>query len=181
MTQRERIEDLAARYDRKYGFPKGFLSAIIQIESNYDPKAFRKESGGRYSMGLMQVLRGGAIDEYEKVYGSKPDSWYYDIENNIKVGAWYLGEKIPRLLKHFDQVNTIKNVVWAYNAGIGNLIKGVFPDITKLYVKKLQRHGIDISIQSGGAGGKVAAFRALNNRYIDFQIEEAQAKIRFLE
>ena len=142
---REEIKQIAARYAAKYGLPSDFVNAVIQIESNYNPNAYRAESGGRYSMGLMQVLRGGgAVDEFEKVHGMKSDDWYYDVENNIKAGTWFLGSKIIDQLNHFNQPVTVRNIIIAYNAGIGNLIKGNDPSYTRVYLDKIQKAGFDI-------------------------------------
>lgn len=137
---REQIDQIAQKYERKYGLPTGFISAVIEIESAYNPDAYRDESKGRYSIGLMQVLRGGgAIDEWEKIHGRQQDYRYYDPEYNIRVGAWYLGEKIPAYLERYELPNTIRNVIVAYNAGIGNLIKGRVPLVTQNYLRKVSK------------------------------------------
>lgn len=153
MTLREEIEQEASKYDKKYGFSDGFISSIIRIESAYNPDAFRKESRGRYSMGLMQVLRGeGAVDEYEAVHGHREDEWYYDWKNNIKVGAWYLGVKILSYLQKWNHDFTERNYIIAYNAGIGNLNKyhaGMIdlPSYTKVYLEKMFENGINVDAE----------------------------------
>ena len=96
---REQIDQYADQQNKKYNLPEGLIKAIIQIESNYDIDAFRQESNGRYSIGLMQILRGGAIDDFESINRViKTDDYYYDPKNNIDVGTWYLGERIKFLL-----------------------------------------------------------------------------------
>ncbi|MEP3228771.1 MAG: transglycosylase SLT domain-containing protein [Reichenbachiella sp.] len=157
MASKSDILKEASKYDAKYGFPDGFIASVIKIESAFNVNAERQESGGRYSMGLMQVLRGGgAVDEYEKIYGQKSDEFFYNWKNNIKVGSWYLGEKIGSYLDRFKHDHTVENYVIAYNAGIGNLNKykktGSLPSYTKKYLEKMQSNGIPIRVLAKGAG-----------------------------
>lgn len=132
---KEFIESKLDFYDSMYGFDKGFLSAIVQIESSFNPDALG--DGGR-SFGLMQIMRGGALSDYEKQKGvTISDKQAFDIDTNLKIGTWYLGERIPEFLSRYGHDHTIENVVIAYNAGIGNLNKGIVPAGTKHYLKKV--------------------------------------------
>ena len=135
----EEIDQYADEQNKKYNLPEGLIKAVIQIESNYDINALKQESNGRYSIGLMQILRGGAIDVYERLKRvTKDDNFYYEPKNNIDVGSWYLGERIPYLLNHYKHQKTLDNLIICYNAGIGNLNKGHTPISTKEYISKIK-------------------------------------------
>lgn len=155
------IKELAEKYNKKYGFPDLFIESVINIESAGNPLAHRLESRGRYSMGLMQVLRGGgAVDDWERLNGYKIDAWYYLPENNIKVGAWYLGKKIPQMIERHGQDDTLRNRIIAYNAGIGNLIKGIVPTTTQSYLDKMEKlTGLDLGARN--IGGSVLLLAGL--------------------
>lgn len=135
----------------KYGVDENLVNAVIQIESAGNPDAYRDEGKGRYSLGLMQLMRGGgAVDEYEKKFGKKSDDWFKDPKNNIHVGTWYLGEKINGYLEKYGHDKTVENMIIAYNAGIGTLNKiksgqRDIPQVTKDYLEKLSNYGIDVN------------------------------------
>lgn len=132
MTKDE-IKSLIEHYEFKYNIPMGFLEAVISIESNFKVNAL----GAAQEIGLAQLLPGGAIAEWEKHYAPL-DYWRPD--HNLNVAAWYLGERIPKYLKHYNHDDTIKNRVICYNAGIGNLNKGVFPQTTRNYLAKVENY-----------------------------------------
>lgn len=112
------FSDLIRKAAVESGLNEPFLKAVIEKESNYNPKA--KSSAG--AMGLMQLMPDTAKD----LGVNDP----YDPEQNIKGGAKYLGN----LMKEF---NDPEKALAAYNAGPGNVKKygGVppFPE-TQNYV-----------------------------------------------
>lgn len=99
--------------------------AIIQIESSFDPSAYRAEPQlDDASRGLMQILYKSAQD---RGYRGAPDG-LYDPATNILYGVrhlvWgyrYLDSKLPGAGVGLDQW------VGAYNAGVGNVLKGRIP------------------------------------------------------
>jgi len=132
---KELILSKASYYDRRYSFPDGFIAAIISIESNFKVRA--NGDGGR-AFGLMQILRGGALTEYEDRKRVKiSDEEAYDIDTNLKIGCWYLGERIPEYLARYNHEYNLKNVIICYNAGIGKLNKGIIPAGTRDYFRKM--------------------------------------------
>lgn len=112
----------------KYGVPSGLLTAIVQRESAFDVNA----RGADNEVGLAQLLRGGAIAEWEQYKAPLGD--YAKPDNNLEVAAWYLGKRIPAMLRHYGKPVTIENRVIAYNAGIGRVLSGEVPGLTKDYV-----------------------------------------------
>jgi soluble lytic murein transglycosylase-like protein len=98
------------------------IEAIIQIESSGNPFAVSEDG----CVGLMQLSQ-SVIDEFNKRY-SKPKLYYkkeelFDYCNNVKIGTWYINQRIPEMLKAYHIPDTISTRLIAYNWGIGNLVK----------------------------------------------------------
>ena len=109
------------------------LQALIQAESSGNPKA--KSSKGAH--GLMQITQ-PALTDYNTFQGanfSLDDMLNPDL--NKQVGTWYLDSRIPQMLTHYKFPDTLENRLWAYNAGIGNVRKGIQPQETKEYIAKI--------------------------------------------
>ena len=138
------------------------ISKIIQIESSGNPNAYNKSSG---AIGLMQItpvcLEDWNTFKSGKMYGeiarcNKNDCENYtlfeyynlgDLYNptiNVKIGTWYINERIPQMLEAFDIPDTVENRLIAYNFGVGNLRKYLegekkLPKETKNYILKYKR------------------------------------------
>ena len=115
------------------------MNIIAQIESNCNPYAFNKSSG---AIGLLQITK-PVVDEFNQRY-SKKELYYemeelYQIDVNWKIGSWYMNTRIPQMLKHYKIEDTIDNRLWAYNAGIGNVVKGRKVLETINYIKKYHK------------------------------------------
>ena len=115
-----------------------FINAIIQEESSGNPLAV-SSVGAR---GLMQITK-PALTDYNTYHTDKmsmDDMW--DEEKNKTVGIWYVNKKIPEYLRHYKIEDTLENRLWSYNAGIGNVRKGIKPQETIDYIGKvMQRIG----------------------------------------
>lgn len=105
------------------------MAAISMIES----------SGGRFLIGDGGHAHGQyqvsdiTIKEYVQMTGR--DGTDYDA-----VARWYIEKRIPQMLRHYGKnPNSIRNILWAYNAGIGNVVKGRVPAVTQEYFKKYER------------------------------------------
>ena len=112
--------DLIETVALKHGVDPALVHAVVQAESNYQPRA-RSHVGAR---GLMQVMPATARD-----FGVKN---LFDPQNNLEAGVQYL----KFLLARFDLTNAIA----AYNAGPGAVRKydGIPPfKETQNYVKKV--------------------------------------------
>lgn len=112
------------------------MSIIAQIESSGNPKAFNESSG---AVGLCQITP-IVLKEYNQFnkLGYKMDD-LYDGAFNRDVANWYMNQRIPQMLKHFKIKDTVRNRLWAYNAGIGNVKKNRMPEETKSYIVKYER------------------------------------------
>ncbi len=117
----------------KHGVPMDLILAVIQAESNFQPRVFSTDSDGEpLALGLMQLTpatarRFGIADETEIWHPAK----------NIDAGTRYLSWLIDRFDGDFE------HAIAAYNAGEGNIetYGGVppFPE-TEAFVARVERH-----------------------------------------
>jgi soluble lytic murein transglycosylase-like protein len=117
-TEFDRIID---RYAAKYGVDPVLVRAVIQVESDFNPRCVSNK-GAR---GLMQLM-----PETAKRYGVKQ---VHDPEDNIQGGVRYLAD----LLEMF--ANDLPRTLAAYNAGEGAVRRyaGIPPySETMTYVKR---------------------------------------------
>lgn len=141
------------------------IQAIIRIESSGNPNAYNKSSG---CIGLMQINPKGALADWNnQTY--EECSWAVSYDNkdvractkhpiidkynigslynpiiNIKIGTWYINERIPQMLKAYGIEDTVENRLIAYHDGIGNLRKYLKGERKlgknmKAYIKKYKR------------------------------------------
>ena len=130
--QKSKIIKKIRHYENQFNLPNTLLEAVVYVESNFNKDAL----GSQDEIGLAQLLpRGGAIQSWEKNHHGNYNYW--NVDTNLKVAGWYLGERIPELLSHYGHADTISNRIKAYNSGIGNLNKGTVPFSTDLYVAKV--------------------------------------------
>ena len=126
---RSQIINLIARFEREYNIENGFLEAVVSKESSFNPSAL----GAAHEIGLSQLLPSGALADFEQFH--EPLSDYWDIENNLTVAAWYIGKRIPQMLRHFKHPVTRSNIIIAYNWGIGRVGRFPLPAITSAYIE----------------------------------------------
>ena len=104
---RERIEAAIVREARRNGLDPIFVSAVIQVESSFDPYAV----SGAGAYGLMQLMPPTA-----QWLMREPDlraAHLFDPVLNIELGTGYLAQ----LMKRFD--GDVHRALIAYNAGPG--------------------------------------------------------------
>ncbi len=112
------------------------MSIIAQIESSNNPNAYNKRSG---AIGLCQVTP-IVLADYDNTYNQKHDvEMLYDKEFNLIVSDWYINFKVPSYLRHYGLKDTIENRLFAYNAGIGRVKRGIMPTETKNYILKYNK------------------------------------------
>lgn len=118
----EQIQKAIEESARKFKLPVQLVTAVIKVESNFNPRAVSSE-GAR---GLMQLMPATAAS-----LGVRNS---FDISQNINGGCRYLKE----MLEQFD--GNVKLALAAYNAGPGAVEKyGTIPPYreTQAYVKKV--------------------------------------------
>ena len=109
------------------------MSIIAQIESGGNPYAYNPKSG---AVGLYQITP-ICLEEYYLDGLTMADM--YNPQLSLKVANWYMNRRIPKMLKYYNIPDTIENRLFAYNAGIGKVIKGIKPKETINYIKKYKR------------------------------------------
>jgi soluble lytic murein transglycosylase-like protein len=138
--QRNRRSPFDAIIDRHavaYGVDPVLVRAVIQVESNFDPRCVSNK-GAR---GLMQLM-----PETAKRYGVRS---MFDPEENIRGGVRYLGD----LLTMFH--NDLPRALAAYNAGENAVLKyaGIPPYTeTNTYVKRA------LTVYYGSPYGQATSF-----------------------
>lgn len=111
-------------------------SILIRIESAGNLKAINKKTQAR---GLFQITP-IVLKEYNDHHDtniSENDLFLGTI--NTIIAHWYLEVRIPELLRHFNQPITTQRILWAYNAGIKNVIEGRIPKETREYINRYNK------------------------------------------
>ena len=130
----KQIRKYITEFGKKFNASIEELNSIAMKESSRDPYIGLHPDGVSY--GLM-----GITNDVEKEYRTY-NGEFLDRENlkdNIKLSAWYWGERIPQMIEYFGAKNTLRNRVIAYNAGISYVVNGnEIPERTKGYIQHMQ-------------------------------------------
>jgi len=109
------------------------LDTVIQIESAWRAEVINPNSG---ATGLGQITA-IALKDFNNLNGTHYTmADLKDPQRNMRISYWMLTERIPQLLRHFKKAVTTDHILWAYNSGIGNLVKGIKPRETVRYIKE---------------------------------------------
>lgn len=103
------------KYSTEYSVDPLLVTAIIKVESNFNPEAKSKKG----AVGLMQLMPQTAKDVARKYLylNNFDENKLYEPDYNIKLGVYYI-----KILS--DMFNNNLNLVLAsYNAGLGNVQK----------------------------------------------------------
>lgn len=112
------------------------LSIIATIESNNNPNAYNKTSK---AVGMYQITP-ICLKDYNQLNKNQFQLSEMFEPNKAKIVAnWYLNKRIPQLLRHYRIIDTIDNRLWAYNAGIGRVVKNIKPLETRNYIIKYHK------------------------------------------
>jgi soluble lytic murein transglycosylase-like protein len=117
------------------------LNAMIEVESNNDPKAFNEAQGARGLTQITPIAWDDLVAHYPDQYKDlnyERDIWKPEIA--IKAGNDYI-KLVQQYLKTYKMPINVENIVSAYNWGIGNTKKfGVHnaPAETKAYIAKVR-------------------------------------------
>ena len=114
------IQQIIIEEANKAGVSPALMLAIANQESGFNPNAVGDKSlGGSY--GLFQIHK-----------PSHPD---YTGGFDPRANAAYASKMMAGLLKSYN--GDVAKALWGYNAGSGNVAKGIYPDSTKAYVKNV--------------------------------------------
>lgn len=114
------IQQIIIEEANRAGVSPALMLAIANQESGFNPNAVGdKGKGGSY--GLFQIHK-----------PSHPD---YTGGFDPRANAAYASKMMAGLLKTYN--GDVAKALWGYNAGSGNVARGIYPDSTKAYVKNV--------------------------------------------
>lgn len=123
-----------AKAAEKYGVDKKLITAIIQVESSFNPQAVSRSN----AIGLMQIKADAAGCDAYRFKGKKgcPDEDdLFDPETNIDLGAAYIGVLQYQQLKWIEHPVTRRYATEvAYANGAGALLRTFSSDRQKAIV-----------------------------------------------
>jgi len=134
-------QDAVENYSAEYNISPSLVYAVMEVESNFNPQAL----SGSNAIGLMQLKANAAGKDVHNLVdqklGKPSNSELFDSENNIRMGAAYLG-----LLNH-DYLGKVKNKeikemmsISSYNGGLSTVLNlfGRTPERAILKVNKMK-------------------------------------------
>ena len=108
------------------------MDIIKTIESNNNPNAVSPAG----AIGLYQIMP-ITLEDYNQMNKKKYTAeQLFNPQVNKNIAEWYITKRIPQMLKHYKLPVNTNSILHAYNAGIGNVVKGVLPKETKNYLTK---------------------------------------------
>lgn len=114
------VQQIIIEEANRAGVDPALMLAIANQESGFKPNIVGdKEKGGSY--GLFQIHK-----------PSHPD---YTGGFDPRANAAYASKMMAGLLKTYN--GDVAKALWGYNAGSGNVARGIYPDSTKKYVKNV--------------------------------------------
>jgi peptidoglycan lytic transglycosylase C len=122
--QADKYRDVVVQAARKFRVSPTLIYAIIRTESNFNP--FAVSSAPAY--GMMQLVpSSGGREAYRRVTGkdeAPTREYLFSAENNIELGAAYLGELTHAQLEPIGNLTSREYcVISAYNTGPGNVLR----------------------------------------------------------
>ena len=113
------------------------MDAIKQIESSGNPSAYNRGSQAR---GLYQITP-IVLKEYNQFnHAGYMKEDLFDPEINAIIAEWYIGKRIPAMLKYYKKEVNLTNIIIAYNAGISYVVKNKpLPIETIKYIAKYKK------------------------------------------
>ena len=124
------LNDLIQRASKAHDVDAGLVSAVIRVESNFDPAG----ASDKGAMGLMQLM-----PETARELGVENP---YDPEENIMGGVRYLRTLLDRY------AGNVRDALAAYNWGMGNLERnpGRLPAETREYIARVLKYYEGVSV-----------------------------------
>lgn len=114
--------------------PDLVVSILLVENPEFNPNAIHQNENGTNDLGYFQLN-----DKY--IYQTfLPDYWDMDVDFNPfnpKMNTFLAMHHIKFLC---DKLKVTKDVVAAYNCGVGAVMNNAIPDSTKLYVKKVMNN-----------------------------------------
>lgn len=119
--------------ENRYLTKKRLLHAVAERESGWRPWVI----GGVGEVGLFQITS-GVLDDFNRAHQTvNTGQDLLDPYINTVIGAWYLYEELPRIIRYGGMPVTVGNVLMAYNGGPGNLIRGTVSSAARAYADQV--------------------------------------------
>lgn len=114
-----KYEDLIIKYSEIYDLDPYLVSAIINVESRYNPGA----ESHKDAKGLMQVTPSTGRWAAGKIgINNFKEDMLFDPEVNLKIGCWYLNNLKQEFASNEPETSIVL-ILAAYNGGSGNVKK----------------------------------------------------------
>ena len=111
------------------------LRAVKMIESANLPFVIGREG----EIGLYQITP-ILLKDYNNYHKIKiPRLALFIPFINSKVAKWYIGKRIPQMIRAKGYKVTVRNILIAYNGGIKYVGRKTIPKITERYLEKYRR------------------------------------------
>lgn len=136
MTTEKRIKNAIRRTERKFGIQKGLLEAVAWVEYakkyGWTDSHLNEVHPDGTSFGLFGLRESTSVREYTDRVGN-PDE--RSIEGQAEIAGWYLGKRVPQMIRHYKKPVNLETLITGYNAGISRVISGELPSDTKTYIQ----------------------------------------------
>jgi hypothetical protein len=111
------------------------MAAIKHIESRGNARAVSRTG----AVGLYQIMPCvlKEYNQFNRITYSRRD--LFNPAVNEAIARWYLTVRIPQMLRAYRIPVTTNNILHAYNAGVGNLKRGIMPRETKNYIQRYNK------------------------------------------
>ncbi len=123
-------------YTFRYQVRIGLLEAIAMQESTGRNLGVHPDGVSAGMFGVTPIV----LQEWNNFH---PDDQITDriaFRNNVRIAAWYIGKRIPQMIKHYDKKNTLENRMLAYNAGISYVSnEKLMPMSTSGYIERIKK------------------------------------------
>lgn len=112
------------------------MTIISQIESSNNPKAYNNRSK---AVGLCQITPVVLKEFNKRFHKHYSRNTLFNGKTNLMVADWYANFRIPQMLRYYGIADTVRDRIWAFNAGISNVRKHFLPKETQAYIRKYER------------------------------------------
>jgi len=119
-----KYQNLVNKYSAEFDISPAVVFAVMETESMFNPTA----RSGAPAFGLMQLVpTSGARDAYRHVFKTDKvvsDTYLYDPENNVRLGAAYINRLYTGYLSGIESDESrLLATIAAYNTGAGNVFR----------------------------------------------------------
>lgn len=131
----KQLSDYICNYSAELGINPNLVVSILMVENpEFNPEATHRNQNGTIDCGLFQLNDRYLWTTFRKEY------WFDNVELdpfNWKHNAYIAMNHINSLQK---QLKLVDEVIMAYNCGVGPVMDGTVPEVTKVYLAKVKNN-----------------------------------------